>query len=319
MSIKYIACKIAFSGLAGTAIFGLTGTVQNVQANQALQDRLSILADPGLPADAGIPAHGLQDAINWVLDGVNNISSYLYGKDAAYPFTGDSEAENAPNPQVAQIYKQFAETGNPLIRARDSKGVVRYIEVLSEGPDGGRGRYEDEVGILGEITWDREREVRTDEHLARSLVGQTIGTAEVEPIKALREGFGSTATVVARNGKGGITELQGDLASRIYQIQNKVEEMHAALPANTAEAFQTMQSTLMAQMARLNNRMDCIEKALAAEKDKTMGTRIQQLQEEVYKITYMLHLLFLVTPHLHCDHVKINVTSQIKVPENWNQ
>lgn len=317
--MKYISYKIILLSFAGLLTTGWIGFVQGAQANQSPQDYLALLEQQGVPADVALPEHGLQDAINWLGTGNNNISSYLYGENAINPFTGESNAENAPNPQAQPVYKQFAGTRNPLIKVQDPKhGTTRFVEVLYEGPDGGRGRYEDDAGILGEIVWNQNREIKNDEH-SRSLVGQKIGDPEMEPAKSLRDSLGSTATLIMRNGRGGITEQSGDFASQIYQVKHELNTVSEALSANAIKNIKVALDTQIAQTARLDNRVGNIEKSLQIKENESLEARMNKLQDIVEKMSYMVYQICLATPCLKCKYVDILNIHQVAITESWTK
>lgn len=315
MTIKYIKQKMAAPGFIGSLILATFAPVQTSQGTSDLPNQ-----DPiELPADNSVPAHGFQKAINHLGEGENNILSAICGQKAVNPFVGVNGTENAADPLDQNTPLQFAQTGNPLIKVRDSANNLRYVEVLWEGKSGeGRGRYEDDFGTLRKVVWNARRVIQTDEGVNHPLYEATVGTPEVEPIKSLYEGIGNTATIVKRNGNGTISEHPGDLVSRLSEIQAGMDELHSALPANTAESFQAMQLGLSTQMARLDIRLENIEKALAAERDQTLNVRLQRLETEVDKLTWMVHQLCLFSRHLHCEHAKINNTNLINVPDHWN-
>lgn len=315
--MKYISYKIALLSFAGFLIAGWTGLTQGAQANQSPQDYLALLEEQGVPANVALPEHGLQDAINWLGTGDNNISSYLYGENAINPFTGESNAENAPNPQAQPVYKQFAGTRNPLIKVQDPKhGTTRFVEVLYEGPDGGRGRYEDDAGILGEIVWNQNREIKNDEH-SRSLVGQKIGNPETEPAKSLRDSLGSTATLVMRNGRGGITEQSGDFASQLYQVKHGLNTVSEALSANAIGNIKVALDTLIAQTIRLDNRVGNVEESLKIKENESLMTKVNRLQDIVEKMSFMVYQICLATPCLKCKYVNTLNIHQVDMTESW--
>ncbi|MDR3285242.1 MAG: hypothetical protein LBS83_00985 [Holosporales bacterium] len=234
-----------------------------------------------------LPAYGFVDSINKLTQRID----LLYAFETGHP----TFIEDYANGDLAQIPVplRIEKTGNPIIKTIDRIGRIRFLEILKDEISGGIARYQDEKGTMQDIKWNEKRIITHDSHPYHHLINIPVSVEyEKESVKALRDMIGNTATIVKRNGQGGVKFLRGSISDQLLRLSYLYDKLAASLPKNTVKEIHSLRDSFFTGLSLVNSGMNLLETKVSS-----LDNSVKYVYEVLEKLLHFLRESKIILQH----------------------